>query len=265
MKAVRMSGAEPEKRPSKGVQSIEVGFTLVRALLAAGRAVSLKDLAQAAGMSASKAHSYMVSFKKIGLISQDSRNGLYELGPFAAELGVSRLGQQGPLLIAERAIHGLRERSFDGSMFVSIWSESGPVIVLRDEGNDAGVPFDIRVGYHSSILFTATGRVFLSFVHPAVVGPVLARERESGVAGPPPLTEEAMQAVITEVRAQGFAIVPDLLLFGLTGVAVPLFDHGGSLGAVLTTIMPTRKAEARGGAGRIAEAMLQSIAEARTI
>lgn len=257
-----MTGAEKERRPSKGVQSIEVGFGLVRALLTIGRAAALKDLAQAAGMSASKAHSYMVSFKKIGLISQDARNGLYELGPFAAELGVTRLAQQGPLLLAERAIHGLRERNLDGSMFVSIWSERGPVIVLRDEGNDAGVPFDIRVGYHSSMLFTATGRVFLTYLHPTVFGPVLEREREVTDAERPLPTDQDVACVSAEIRQAGFAVVPDLLLIGLTGIAVPIFDHGGSLGAVLTTIVSTSKTQTIGHVA-IAETMLQSITQAR--
>ena len=55
----------------RGIQSIEVGGALLHALAHEGRPMALKDLAAAAGMSAAKAHPYLVSFGKLGLIGQD--------------------------------------------------------------------------------------------------------------------------------------------------------------------------------------------------
>ena len=52
----------------RGIQSIEVGGRLLLALAREGRPMALKDLAQAAGMIPPKAHPYLVSFGKLGLI-----------------------------------------------------------------------------------------------------------------------------------------------------------------------------------------------------
>ena len=54
-----------------GIQSVEVGFSLVEALAQASGPLMLKDVAAAAGMSAAKAHRYLVSFQRIGLVTQD--------------------------------------------------------------------------------------------------------------------------------------------------------------------------------------------------
>ena len=52
----------------RGIQSVEVGGQLLRALAHHGRPMALKDLAREAGMTPAKAHPYLVSFGKLGLI-----------------------------------------------------------------------------------------------------------------------------------------------------------------------------------------------------
>ena len=51
-----------ERNPRRGIQSIEVGGQLLRALAHRGRPMALKDLARDAGMAPAKAHPYLVSF-----------------------------------------------------------------------------------------------------------------------------------------------------------------------------------------------------------
>jgi len=53
---------------SRGIQSIEVGGRLLLALAHHGQPLPLKDLAYAADMSPGKAHPYLVSFIKLGLV-----------------------------------------------------------------------------------------------------------------------------------------------------------------------------------------------------
>ena len=74
-----------------GIQSVEVGFTLLDALSRAAGPLMLRDLAAAAGMSAAKAHRYLVSFQRLGLVVQDPRTTRYDLGPAALHLGLASL------------------------------------------------------------------------------------------------------------------------------------------------------------------------------
>eukprot|EP01036_Dinobryon_divergens_P045710 gene45710-61106_t len=64
-----IDAAEPQRA---GIQSVEVGFSLLEVLANAGDALMLRDLAARAGMSAAKAHRYLVSFQRLGLVVQDT-------------------------------------------------------------------------------------------------------------------------------------------------------------------------------------------------
>ena len=79
--------------PRAGIQSVEVGFELLSALSDAPGALMLRDLAAAAGMSAAKAHRYLVSFQRMGLVMQDPVSTRYDLGPAALRLGLASLSR----------------------------------------------------------------------------------------------------------------------------------------------------------------------------
>lgn len=224
----------------KGIQSIDVGFRLISALLEAGRPMALKDLAAAADMSPSKAHNYIVSFRRVRMIAQDPGSSRYMLGPMAVDLGLSYLALRDGLSVCERAIGIIRERGkLTGGLFVSIWSEKGPVIVIRDEGL-SGVPYDLRVGHHSSPVYTATGRTFLAFLPRTVTAPVVA-EAQNVTVSPwggeaRVLSGAALDAELDRIRRDGVAVVSDLRIPGMTGMSVPVLDHRGGLDAVMTLI-----------------------------
>ena len=55
----------------RGIQSVEIGGALLLVLARSRTSMPLRDLAKAAGMTPSKAHPYLVSFSKLGLIFQD--------------------------------------------------------------------------------------------------------------------------------------------------------------------------------------------------
>src|SRR5690349_12864168 len=90
----------PAARAQRGIQSVEVGGRLLVALANAGRPMALKDLAEAASMSPAKAHPYLVSFGKLGLVAQDGASGRYGLGALALQLGLISLHQFDPVRLA---------------------------------------------------------------------------------------------------------------------------------------------------------------------
>ena len=112
----------------RGIQSIEVGGRLLQALAGRGLPMALKDLAQAAAMAPAKAHPYLVSFAKLGLVEQDDVTGRYGLGPFAMQLGLIGLAQQDPVRLAFPVVEQLAQQ-LGHTVAVAVWGEHGPVIV----------------------------------------------------------------------------------------------------------------------------------------
>ena len=92
---------------SRGIQSIEVGGELLKALVRRGQPMALKDLAAAAGLPAARAHPYLVSFSKVGLIEQDPDTSHYRLGSLAIEAGLISLQQVDPVRLASDALPAL--------------------------------------------------------------------------------------------------------------------------------------------------------------
>ena len=92
-------------KPRRGIQSVELGSQLLVALGRHVAPMALRDLAKAAGMTAGKAHPYLVSFIKVGFVSQDTA-GRYELGPLALQLGMAKLRRLDPGTYERRARPG---------------------------------------------------------------------------------------------------------------------------------------------------------------
>ena len=85
-----------------GVQSLEIGMGILRAMMDGQRSMMLKDIAAAADMPASKAHRYLVSLIRAGLVEQDPMSSRYDLGPLALNLGLvalDRLDRRGRVSI----------------------------------------------------------------------------------------------------------------------------------------------------------------------
>src|SRR3569833_2047209 len=95
----------------QGIQSIEVGARLLQALAGASRPQMLRDLAAAAQMPAAKAHRYLVSFARMGLVEQNTGTGLYDLGPFALDIGLAALARLEVVTAAGPALAELREET----------------------------------------------------------------------------------------------------------------------------------------------------------
>src|SRR5471032_361001 len=167
--AVTAAAAKPHPRPagparesdSRGIQSIEVGGRLLLALAHHGRPLALKDLAQAATMSAGKAHPYLVSFIKLGLVERETEGGRYGLGPLALQMGLIGLQQYDPVRLATGLIDELA-RTTGHTVAIAVWGHRGPTLVRIAEA-PTPVHVSMRHGTVMSIADTASGRLFAAY------------------------------------------------------------------------------------------------------
>lgn len=219
------SGSE-EGREQRGIQSVEVGGQLLLALADRGQALALKDLAAHAGMSPAKAHPYLVSFCKLGLIAQDATSARYGLGPLARQLGLIGLQQVDPVRLASQALPALALR-LGHTVAVAVWGNQGPTIVRIEQG-PAAIVVNMRHGTVVSLRGTASGRLF------AAHGDA-RRQREGALSA----------AEAGAIRAQGMATALDGLVSGISAAATPVFDATGELVLALTAIGPSAVFDAR--------------------
>ncbi len=227
-------------RAQRGIQSIEVGGALLRVLVDADTPLPLRELAQRAGMASAKAHPYVVSFGKLGLVEQDPATGHYGLGPFALQLGVASLERLSPLRVAAPAMATLAA-TIGHTVAAAVLGSHGPTIVAIHESSRP-VHVNMRVGTVMSVLNTATGRAFAAFLPVSVVTRLVARE-----AGDPVVTGQdparrlrsEIDAMLAEVREHRMARAVGDPLPGINALSAPVFDHGGAIALAITALGPS--------------------------
>lgn len=211
-----------------GVQSLEIGISILRAITQGHRSMMLKDIAAAADMPASKVHRYMVSLVRSGLVDQDPRSSRYDLGPFALTLGLVAVDRLDRVGLGLSAIAELRDE-INETTALAVWSDNGPVIV-RSERPHRPITVNVVTGTALNILTSASGRVFAAWLPEATVAPLIARELMTPELPPDVHTVEAIETMLATARQHGVAAVTDYhLVPGVAAVAAPVFNANNEI------------------------------------
>lgn len=228
---------ENEAKQRQGIQSIEAGTRLLKALATSHRSMMLKDLAKGAGMAPAKAHRYLVSFIRCGLIAQDQANGRYDLGPFALELGLSSLARLDLVRLADPIIEQLCD-DIGETVALAVWGNLGPTVIRMIEPSTT-ITVSLRPGAVLPLTSSATGRAFVAFNRsPAVRRQFeselksMAKERGVSIGK----AHEDLDATISEIRSQGLSRASGSLTPGINGFSAPIYDYTGAMVASLTTL-----------------------------
>jgi DNA-binding IclR family transcriptional regulator len=221
-------------RIQQGIQSIEVGARILQALTQASRPQMLRDLAAAARMPAAKAHRYLVSFARMGLVEQQADTGLYDLGSFALELGLGALARLEPVTVAAPALAELREETGQ-TVALAVWANHGPTIV-RWLGADTPVSASLRVGAVMPLTRSATGGAFLGFLPMETTHAWVKKElADHARQGLTPTTRDEVDHLVAQIRRRGFARTSEFIP-GIAGMAAPVFDHTGAMSLALVAL-----------------------------
>ena len=206
-----------------GVQSLEIGMTILQAISSGHRSMMLKDIAAAADMPASKVHRYLVSLVRSGLVEQDPMTSRYDLGPFALSLGLVAVDRLDRVKLGLTTIADLRDE-INQTTALAIWSDNGPVII-RSVRPYRPITVNVVTGTALHLLTSASGRVFAAWLPEGTTRALLGRELAT-LALPDPLkTSSGIQAMLDGVRQDGVSIVSDYhLVPGVAAAAAPIFN-----------------------------------------
>lgn len=231
---LKATSAKGDDKARAGIQSVEVGFALLDVLAQAPGPLMLRDLAAAAQMSAAKAHRYLVSFQRLGLVMQDSTSTRYELGPATLRLGLATLSRLDVVKMARERLPALIDAT-GHTTALAVWGNRGPTLVHWQE-TPLAAPVSLRLGDVMPLLSSATGRCFAAFSGQGggankaapMIEEELALARKLGRTDLPN-TPAQVQAMVKETRQQGLGRVVNVLLPGISGWCAPVFDADGHL------------------------------------
>jgi DNA-binding IclR family transcriptional regulator len=227
--------AAGEGAAQRSVQSVEVGGRLLLALADSRSDLSLKDLAARAGLTPSRAHPYLVSFSRLGLVEQRQATGRYGLGPAALQIGLAALHQLDPIQAASPVAEALAATT-GHAVALAVWGNFGPTVVRLIEARQP-LHVMLRAGSVMSLTGTASGRAFvaalplerLEHASPAAMG-------EAPGARPWQERRAELQAIAEESRAHGVARAAGRPIPGVNAFSAAAFDHQGDPALVITAL-----------------------------
>lgn len=228
----------PETPPKQqGIQSIEIGGAVLRALVTSGRPTMLKDIARLSGMPAAKAHRYLVSLQRMGLVSQDLQSARYHLGPFALTLGLCALASLDPLRLSAPILDELCDEIGMG-VGLAVWGSSGATIVQYVDTGDA-ISVSLKVGRVLGLYDSATGRCFSAFGNQSVIQPALGTTlKRASTETKISLSDlkKHYEHELAATRNNGIACAGGSHTPGINGLSAPVFDHTGQMIAAITAL-----------------------------
>lgn len=222
------AGADKAQRPRKSIQSVETGVRVLEALISCpGGCAPLRDIASAAKMSRSQAHRYLLAFINTGLVQQEPSDGRYSLGPMALKVGLSALSRLDIIRISTSYLRRLAD-DLQTTGLLTIWGDYGPTIIRWLDG---GVPIatSLHVGSVLPIQFSSAGLAFMAFQPQPAYKDLLERERAAHSA----IGDAELEALLAEIRRNGYAKVDGQVVPGLAAMSVPIFDMQGKAVAII--------------------------------
>ena len=224
-----------------GVQSVEVAGRLLKTLAQLGGPQTLKDFSAAAGLSPAKAHRYLVSLIREGLIEQSAIDGRYDFGGAAREIGRAAINRLDIMRIGAPLLVDLRN-VLQQTVFLGVWGNEGPTVLYwLDVPRPVSVI--IRPGSILPLLTSALGLVCAAYLPPDLTKRRIAKEiaehKRSGLDFAVKSEAEAARK-LADVRARGFSLVRGDLIRGIDAMAVPVLDFKKDLVAVLAAVGPSK-------------------------
>jgi DNA-binding IclR family transcriptional regulator len=236
-----MAGPAPAKKtraktrgkglPRHGNRSIVVAVSLLRVIASLGRPATLSEIASAAGMSAPRAHRYLLGLANTRLVEHSAISGHYDLGSEIVELGVAALGKVDAVRFATEALVPLAEETGLATL-ITVWGTNGPT-VIRCEQAQLVSAVRVREGRNLSLLHSAAGRVFLTHLPEAITAPFVERELAASAKD---RAAKGLESTRTEVRKRGIGRGLGEETPNIAALAAPVFAANGRLALCIGVI-----------------------------
>ncbi|MBX9807554.1 MAG: IclR family transcriptional regulator [Flavobacteriaceae bacterium] len=215
-----------------GIQSINIGFSIINVLLESPFALPLKEISRLCGLSPSKIHSYLVSFSSLGLVVQDPNSNHYSLGPYALQLGLGYLDQVNLFSIAKPNMEKIA-KEIGQTVFLGVWGNKGPTIVYRVDSQDSTGVFELRIGSVLPVLDSALGINFVAHLPEIYTKKYIDKGLKQNNEFK---NKKELDIELSSIRENGMSRRSGILLTDFTALSVPIFDFTKNMIAGLTVM-----------------------------
>ncbi len=229
---------DPEAAPREASSSVGKACQLLR-VLTDGKPLRLTELAHAANVDKATALRLLGILISEGMVHRDAATKLYSPGPELITLGTIALSQNELREAARPSVLRLADRFEDT---VVLWAYRGghALCVDEEEGRYPIRAHLVRVGGRRAI-GVGSGPIALMSRLPLPEAEALLARSDRWAAQWPRLTADLVRRTVERARADGYAVLLDVLVERMGGIGVPLMGPGGRpVGAISVTALTER-------------------------
>lgn len=221
------------------VQSLDRAIELLRLISADHRVgVRLSHLVSTSGLPQPTVHRLLRQLVEGGLVMQDA-DRRYRLGHFAYELGLAASSRFGLREQCAPFLERVSQETGD-TAFLVVRSGADSFCLDRKSGAFPIQVLTVEIGKRRPLGIGGGGLALLSFMPEEDLPAVLARVAPH-LASYGGLTREVLLQLIAQARDQGYAVVKDFAVPGVTSIGVPIRDRAGQvIGAISVSAITAR-------------------------
>jgi IclR family KDG regulon transcriptional repressor len=220
------------------VRAVERAVQILSSLDDAHPERSLSEIVKATGLHKATTHRIIATLLNCGFIERTANGEKYRLGLRVAGLGLNVLHRldfrQEALPYMQQLVDRFQEICTLGVF------DRGQVLYVEIVHSKHTLTIAARVGRHLPAHCTAGGKVFLAFLPPAVVEPILnaplVAYTEKTITSPARLREE-----LEVTRQRGYGLDEEEFEEGIRAVSAPVRDIAGDVVAQMSMPGPTNR------------------------
>ncbi|MBF2718773.1 helix-turn-helix domain-containing protein [Psychrobacter sp. NG254] len=221
--AKNIVGGSAISKNQSGVQSLEIGLSILDVLIDHNAPMMLKDIAEAMQMHPAKCHRYLVSLIRKNYARQldDGRYGLGDRINALASLGHTGFNQNNLLARLTQVANEIKD-TLNCGVQIAKWFSEGPIIIQSVEP-DSPISIITRIGSRMPLTTSATGQLFASYQPDAVIQPLVKVEwQPSNIAADMAKKWQDFAQLQAKIRTQGYATVTGDMLMGINAITIPM-------------------------------------------
>ena len=198
----------------------------------------ITDIAQVVGLHKATAHRIVTTLVNYGFLERAADGQRYRLGLELANLGfkvIRRMNLRHEALPYMKQLVQVWDETCDLSMF-----DEGKVIYIEVLRGNHALTIAAAVGQRLPAHCTASGKLFLAYLPPAELNPILSQSLVS-YTDKSITSRNALLEQFEIIRDQGYAVDYEEFEKGICAVAAPIFNRNGKVIAAIGCPCPTSR------------------------
>lgn len=221
------------------VKSVSRALDIITLVSMKKGGLGVTEIAKQIDINKSSVYRILSTLVQYGYIEQDAETGKYKLGYKFLEVS-SKLLESIDLRAEARPFLQELENETNEVIHLVVYDQGEVVYIEKLEGNET-LRMHSKVGKRAPMHCTSVGKAILAHLPSSVVLDILERKGMPVHTDKTITDKEEFLKELSQVRQKGFALDLEENEYGITCIAVPIFDHLGKVIAAVSISGPTMR------------------------